>query len=106
MLTIAMAKGRVMEEAFDLFQQASLPVPKADDLDSRKLVVSVPENELTFFLAKPMDHTAAWPAAMDSVRGREGLPEEELGSCEVGSASEKLAKRSAMALPQGRHLLC
>jgi ATP phosphoribosyltransferase len=54
-LTIAMAKGRVMEEAFDLFQQASLPVPKADDLDSRKLVVSVPENEMTFFLAKPMD---------------------------------------------------
>ena len=55
MLTIAMAKGRVMEEAFDLFQQAGLPVPKADDLDSRKLVVSVPENEMTFFLAKPMD---------------------------------------------------
>ena len=51
-------------------------------------------------------HTAARPVAMDSVRGREGLPEEELGSCEVGSASEKLAKRSAMALPQGRHLLC
>ena len=51
-------------------------------------------------------HTAAWPVAMDSVRGREGQPEEELGSCEVGSASEKLAKSSAMALPQGRHLLC
>jgi hypothetical protein len=51
-------------------------------------------------------HTAAWPVAMDSVRGREGLPEEELGSCEVGNASEKLAKSSAMASPQGRHLLC
>lgn len=59
MLTIAMAKGRVMEEAFDLFQQAGLPVPKADDLDSRKLVVSVPENEMTFFwpsrwMSRPM----------------------------------------------------
>lgn len=55
MLTIAMAKGRVMEEAFLLFKQAGLPVPAPYDPDSRKLVVSVPENELTFFLAKPMD---------------------------------------------------
>jgi hypothetical protein len=51
-------------------------------------------------------HTAAWPAAMDSVHGREGQSEEELGSCEVGSASEKLAKSPAMASPQGQHLLC
>jgi hypothetical protein len=43
---------------------------------------------------------------MDSVHGREGQSEEELGSCEVGSASEKLAKSPAMASPQGQHLLC
>ena len=55
MLTIAMAKGRVMEEAFLLFQQAGLPVPPSHELDSRKLVVSVPEAELTYLLAKPMD---------------------------------------------------
>ena len=51
-------------------------------------------------------HTAAWPVAMDSVRGREGQLEEEQRSCEVGTASGKLAKSSATALPQERRLLC
>ena len=51
-------------------------------------------------------HTAARPVAMDSVRGREGHLEEAPGSCEVGTASERLARSSAMALPQGRCLLC
>ena len=51
-------------------------------------------------------HTAACPAAMDSARWWEGQPVEEQGSCEVGTASGRLAKSSAMALPQGRCLLC
>jgi hypothetical protein len=51
-------------------------------------------------------HTAASPAAMDSARWREGRLEEEQRSCEVGTASGKLAKSSAMAWPQGRRLLC
>ena len=51
-------------------------------------------------------HTAACPAAMDSVRWREGQLAEEQGSCEVGTASGKLAKSSATALPQERRLLC
>jgi len=51
-------------------------------------------------------HTAAWPVAMDSVRGREGQPEEEQRSCEVGTAFATLARSSAMAWPQGRRLLC
>lgn len=51
-------------------------------------------------------HTAARPVAMDSVRGREGHLEEAPGGCEVGTASGRLATSSAMALPQGRRLLC
>lgn len=51
-------------------------------------------------------HTAAWPVAMDSVCGREGHLEEAPQSCEVGTASARLARNSALALPQGRRLLC
>jgi hypothetical protein len=51
-------------------------------------------------------HIAAWPVATDSVRGREGQLEEEQRSCEVGTAFATLARNSARALPQGRHLLC
>ncbi|MBA4603226.1 ATP phosphoribosyltransferase [Thermoactinomyces mirandus] len=55
MLTIAMPKGRIMNEALSLFQQAGWPVPLQMELDSRKLVVSIPEAGFTLFLAKPMD---------------------------------------------------
>ena len=50
-------------------------------------------------------HTAAWPVAMDSVRWREGQPEEQ-ERLEIGSASGTLARSSARAWPQGRRLLC
>lgn len=55
MLTIAMPKGRIMNEALSLFQQAGWPIPPQTELDSRKLVVSIPEAGFTLFLAKPMD---------------------------------------------------
>jgi ATP phosphoribosyltransferase len=55
MLTIAMAKGRILREAVDLFKRAGLPVSKSLEDDSRKLVISLPEAGISLFLAKPMD---------------------------------------------------
>jgi ATP phosphoribosyltransferase len=54
-LTIAMPKGRIFEEALDLWRKAGLPAPPDLDADSRKLIVSLPDAGLSFFLAKPMD---------------------------------------------------
>ncbi|WP_131923966.1 ATP phosphoribosyltransferase [Hazenella coriacea] len=54
-LTIAMPKGRIFTEAIALFQQSGLPIPDESDLQSRKLIVQLPEVNLSFFLAKPMD---------------------------------------------------
>jgi ATP phosphoribosyltransferase len=54
-LTIAMPKGRIFEEALDLWRKAGLPAPPDLDADSRKLIVSLPDAGLAFFLAKPMD---------------------------------------------------
>ncbi|MGA8942694.1 MAG: ATP phosphoribosyltransferase [Thermoactinomyces sp.] len=55
MLTIAMPKGRIMKEALALFQEAGWPIPPQMELDSRKLVVSIPAAGFTLLLAKPMD---------------------------------------------------
>ncbi len=55
MLTIAMPKGRIYEEALQILAEAGIPVPTDLERDTRKLIISAPEAELAFFLAKPMD---------------------------------------------------
>lgn len=53
-LTIAMPKGRIFEEAYQLFVEAGFELPKEIN-DSRKLIVEAPEENIQFILAKPMD---------------------------------------------------
>lgn len=53
-LTIAMPKGRIFEEAAELLRQAGFQLPPEFD-DSRKLIIDVPEENFRFILAKPMD---------------------------------------------------
>ncbi|TYS15244.1 ATP phosphoribosyltransferase [Rossellomorea vietnamensis] len=53
-LTIAMPKGRIFDEALELMRRAGFNLPPEFD-DSRKLIIEVPEEKLTFILAKPMD---------------------------------------------------
>ncbi|KKB38669.1 ATP phosphoribosyltransferase [Bacillus thermotolerans] len=54
MLTIAMPKGRIFEEAAALLREAGYKLPPEFD-ESRKLIIEVPEENMRFFLAKPMD---------------------------------------------------
>lgn len=54
MLTIAMPKGRIFEEAAELLRRAGYQLPPEFD-DSRKLIIDVPEENMRFILAKPMD---------------------------------------------------
>ncbi|CAH2716427.1 ATP phosphoribosyltransferase [Neobacillus rhizosphaerae] len=53
-LTIAMPKGRIFEEAVGLLRKAGYRLPPEFD-DSRKLIIEVAEEGLRFILAKPMD---------------------------------------------------
>ncbi|TFD95837.1 MULTISPECIES: ATP phosphoribosyltransferase [Jeotgalibacillus] len=53
-LTIAMPKGRIFEEAVVMLKEAGYNLPPEFD-DSRKLIIEVPEENLRFILAKPMD---------------------------------------------------
>ncbi|WP_274366149.1 ATP phosphoribosyltransferase [Paenibacillus thermotolerans] len=53
-LRIAMPKGRIYRKAAKLFQEAGLALP--DDLDdSRKLIIPIPELDMEFIMAKPVD---------------------------------------------------
>ncbi|MEQ2528818.1 ATP phosphoribosyltransferase [Robertmurraya yapensis] len=54
MITIAMPKGRIFEEAADLLRQAGYELPPEFE-DSRKLIIDVVEERFRFILAKPMD---------------------------------------------------
>lgn len=53
-LVIAMPKGRIMEEALEIWMKAGLPLPN-DLEDSRKLILSIEEYNMEWILAKPMD---------------------------------------------------
>ncbi|OPX03087.1 MULTISPECIES: ATP phosphoribosyltransferase [Geobacillus] len=54
MLTIAMPKGRIFDEALELLRQADYQLPP-EFTESRKLVIEVAEEQMRFILAKPMD---------------------------------------------------
>ena len=53
-LTIAMPKGRILEEAVELLRKAGYQIPTDFD-DTRKLIIHVENESLRFILAKPMD---------------------------------------------------
>lgn len=54
MLTIAMPKGRIFEEAAELLRKAGYKLPAEFD-EGRKLIIDVESEGLRFILAKPMD---------------------------------------------------
>ncbi|AGN38055.1 ATP phosphoribosyltransferase [Bacillus paralicheniformis] len=83
-LTIAMPKGRIFEEAADMLRKAGYQLPEEFD-DSRKLIIQVPEENLRFILAKPMDVTTyvEHGVADVGIAGKDVLLEEERDVYEV-----------------------
>ncbi|MEG0471160.1 MAG: ATP phosphoribosyltransferase [Solibacillus sp.] len=53
-LTIAMPKGRIFDEAYEMLIQAGFNLPEEVEM-SRKLMIEIPEEKIRFILAKPMD---------------------------------------------------
>ncbi|WP_042476574.1 ATP phosphoribosyltransferase [Bacillus ndiopicus] len=53
-LTIAMPKGRIFTEACKILENAGFQLPE-DMEDTRKLMIEIPEENIRFILAKPMD---------------------------------------------------
>ncbi|MBM7704507.1 ATP phosphoribosyltransferase [Metabacillus iocasae] len=77
-LTIAMPKGRIFEEAAELLRKANFQLPPEFD-DSRKLIIDIPEENMRFILAKPMDVTTyvEYGVADLGIAGKDVMLEEE-----------------------------
>lgn len=53
-LTIAMPKGRIFEEAYQMLIDVGFQLPEEVEMD-RKLMIEIPEEKIRFILAKPVD---------------------------------------------------
>ncbi|WP_270180069.1 ATP phosphoribosyltransferase [Alkalihalobacillus sp. CinArs1] len=84
MLTMAMPKGRIFEEAVGLLRRAGYKLPPEFD-DSRKLILEIEEENLRFILAKPMDvPTYVEHGVADvGIAGKDVMLEEERNVYEV-----------------------
>ncbi|MFD1397428.1 ATP phosphoribosyltransferase [Kroppenstedtia eburnea] len=78
-LTVAMPKGRIFSDALTLLEEAGLNLPRELAEDSRKLMVEVPAEDLSFLLVKPVDvPTCVEHGAADlGVAGKDVLMEED-----------------------------
>jgi ATP phosphoribosyltransferase len=84
LLTIAMPKGRIFEEAAELLRKAGYELPPEFE-DSRKLIIDVPQERIRFILAKPMDVTTyvEHGVADLGIAGKDVMLEEERDVYEV-----------------------
>jgi ATP phosphoribosyltransferase len=77
-LRVAMPKGRIFEEAVQLFREAGYDLPPEFE-DTRKLILEVPQAGMSFILAKPADVPTyvEYGVADIGVAGKDVLLEEE-----------------------------
>ena len=54
MLNIALPKGRLGEQVYEAFERAGFPCPAIRE-DSRKLIFTNPEADVSYFWVKPSD---------------------------------------------------
>lgn len=101
-LTMAMPKGRIFEEAVELLRQAGYPLPPEFD-ESRKLIIDAPEAGLRFILAKPMDvPTYVEHGVADiGIAGKDVMLEEERDVYEVLDLKISECYLAVAGLPDG-----
>ncbi|MFC4737024.1 ATP phosphoribosyltransferase [Bacillus daqingensis] len=100
LLTVAMPKGRIFEEAVGLLRKAGYDLPPEFD-DSRRLILEVPESGMQFILAKPMDvPTYVEHGVADvGVVGKDVMIEEERDVYEVLDLKISACYMAVAALP-------
>lgn len=105
-LTVALAKGRLADQAMELFERAGIFCDGMKDKDSRKLIFANEELGIRFFLAKPGDVPTyvEYGAADIGIAGRDTLLEEGrrlyevmdlgLGKCRMCVCGPETARES------------
>ena len=111
-LTFALAKGRLADQAMELFEKIGLPCQEMKE-GSRKLIFTNEEQKLRFFLSKPSDVPTyvEYGAADIGIVGKDTLLEEDrnlyemldlgLGKCRMMVAG---LPEAAAALENNHHL--
>lgn len=101
-ITVAMPKGRILEEATKLMKRAGYSLP--DELrESRKLIFEIPDEKLRLILAKPMDVTTyvEHGVADVGIAGKDVLLEEERDVYEVLDLKISPCHLAVAGLPNG-----
>lgn len=103
MLTIAMPKGRIFEEALELLRKAGYALPP-EFAESRKLMIDIPEEQMRFILAKPMDVvTYVEHGVADlGIAGKDVLLEEERDVYELLDLRISQCRLAVAGLPNSR----
>jgi ATP phosphoribosyltransferase len=103
MLTIAMPKGRIFDEALELLRKAGYTLPP-EFAESRKLMIEVPEENMRFILAKPMDVvTYVEHGVADlGIAGKDVMMEEERDVYELLDLKISKCHLAVAGLPNGR----
>lgn len=100
-LKVAMPKGRIYKKASALFREAGLPIPEEVD-ESRKLVIPLPELDMEFILAKPVDVPTfvEYGAADIGIVGKDVLMEENRDVYELLDLGIARCRMSVIGLPE------
>ncbi|WP_172253074.1 ATP phosphoribosyltransferase [Saccharibacillus deserti] len=107
-LKVAMPKGRIYKKAAQLFREAGIVIP--DDVDdSRRLVIPIPEANMEFIMAKPVDVPTyvEYGVADIGIVGKDVLLEENRDVYELLDLGIARCRMSVIALPDrqpGIHL--
>ncbi|BFH65806.1 ATP phosphoribosyltransferase [Paenibacillus azoreducens] len=99
-LKVAMPKGRIYKKAADLFRAAGLMIPTEVD-ETRKLVIDLPELDMEFILAKPVDVPTyvEYGAADIGIVGKDVLMEENRDVYELLDLGIAQCRMSVIGLP-------
>lgn len=102
-LTIALSKGRIMQDTLRLLQQAGIPVPE-DLEESRKLILESPDGRYRYILAKPVDVPTyvEYGVADLGIVGKDVLLEAERDLYELLDLGIGVCRMCVCGLPGGR----
>ncbi|NDI36579.1 ATP phosphoribosyltransferase [Chengkuizengella sediminis] len=106
MLKVAMPKGRIFKQASQLFRDANIPIPEDFD-DSRKLIIPIPEANMEFIMAKPVDVPTyvEYGVADVGIVGKDVLMEENRDVYELIDLGIARCRMSVIGLPAWKEVM-
>ncbi|WP_018759070.1 ATP phosphoribosyltransferase [Paenibacillus terrigena] len=105
-LKVAMPKGRIYKQASALFREAGLPISTDFD-DTRKLIIELPEANMEFIMAKPVDVPTyvEYGVADIGIVGKDVLMEENKDVYELLDLGIAPCRMSVIGLPDWKPVI-